>query len=376
MYDLEIMVPAELDVDKIYQRLNDFKKWGLQKHEESRIKIYFMVSANNSQERISEFCENWPSNIDVKAIETPYRHVSQRIMYYYSEIIQPDTARWYMRVDEDSMTDIRGLMSSLNSWFDWNRDYHITGEVSGGIEDIEYQILKRLGYQSWYKDVKEQHFDVCAPVHEIEISITSNSAIQRIFSEPSCRELFKIRREFPESQGDHTFAWAARMVKIYPQCVYFLTREADFANFSGYGGYKHHIHDTSRERSPLVRWLEFASGENQELRNELTSTNYLLKWQNLQTALWIAFDPYGKISNIKNKVPWTATESFGIWGVSIDGNLTILPRDISLTREFGDGLYAPIEFRRTQFGFTSINSPRNFDLHATNANSKQGMKLL
>lgn len=382
MYDLEVMVPAELNSERIAQRLNDFKRWGLQNTDTTSIKLYFMVSEDTSLEKINTLSAGWPNNFDVKALITPYSHVAQRIMYYYSDVMQPDTARWYMRVDEDSMTDVHALMKSLESWFDWERDYHITGETNSGIEDTEYQILEALGYKYWYKDVRQKYFDQCAPLHEIEISITSNSAVKKILNKPVCRELFKIRQTIPDAQGDHTFSWAARMVKIYPQCVYFLTREAEFSYFSIYGGHIHHIHDISRERSFLIPWIESTSSkENQKLRAELTSKKYLLRWKNCGTPLFISFNPAGKIETI-NTNSWQgepkkpARESIGIWNITKNGTLTIFPRDTALSRnKIGD--YITIEFEQTSLGFNSTNSKFDFELTSEDIISPTGrIKIL
>ena len=57
-----------------------------------------MASRDNPKNQLEK---NWPKDFDVQVIITPFEHVAQRIYWYYATIMKPDTAKWYVRIDED-----------------------------------------------------------------------------------------------------------------------------------------------------------------------------------------------------------------------------------------------------------------------------------
>ena len=247
MYDLEIACPADANVKHILDRFTDFKKWGFLNIGNTKIKLYLLASSDNNELLL---ISGWPEGVDVEVIITPYKHVAQRNYYYYHKIIKPDTANWYIRLDEDSMTDIGGLMKTLDKFFDPERDYHIAGTVHIESDETEMTVLKALGYSSWF--THESNY----PPHEHEISITSNAAIKRIFSNRATQKYFKLRLEFASGPGDQGLCYCARMSKIHPYQSNFLTHEPNICQFSIFGGPYHHIHWISKDQNPCIsNWM-------------------------------------------------------------------------------------------------------------------------
>lgn len=251
MYDLEIIVPAEL---RFIQRFNDFRKWGLLNIGDNKVKLILAASSGNDTK---DFIDGWPEGVDVEIIETPYVHVAQRIYYYYDSIIKPDTARWYMRIDEDSVTDIDGLMNNLNQLFDHNKEYHITStSINYDVQPVEREIICSLGFGYWYDH------PALSPPHEWEVSISSNAAIKEILNNVKAKHYFKIRKEKPTGYGDHGLCFCARMAKIHPTPVKFLSIQPELVNLSIFGGYLNHIHWISRDKNACVlEWLECESDD-------------------------------------------------------------------------------------------------------------------
>lgn len=243
MYDLEIIVPAETNSPLILERFEDFKKWGFQNIGNTKIRLILLASFDNDP---SCLIDGWPEGITAETIVTPYKHVSQRIYYYYSSLIKPNTAHWYMRVDEDSMTDIGGLMANINGLFDPDREYHINCDTSNNIESIEYNVLSNIGYNWWF--THEETY----PCHDYEVSITSNAAINRIFKNPDTYNYLNLRQEFAEGHGDHGLCYCARMSKIHNTEVEFMTREPFITKFSMFGGYLNHIHHIAKDQNPCI----------------------------------------------------------------------------------------------------------------------------
>ena len=314
MYDLEIIVPAETNNQMIIERFDDFKKWGFQNIGNTKIKLILLASNDNKPDCLMS---GWPNGIDVETIITPYKHVAQRIHYYYSELIKPDTAYWYMRIDEDSMNDIGGLMKNLEVFFDPDREYHMGGEIEYGEEETEKQVLSFLGYKHWFRHESDY------PPHEHEASVTSNAAIKRIFSNPATKQYFTKRLEIEDGVGDHGLCYCARMSKVHAIKVNFLTREPAFCKFSLYGGQYNHIHWIAKDQNPCIfNWLNIIDKTKLELfsnkkflfidsnKNEDENYNALVKLNKNQS-----------ISIIDEKEDSDRRPK--LWGVNKEGNLNV-----------------------------------------------------
>jgi hypothetical protein len=330
MYDLEIIIPVDLSNEIIAKRFEDFAEFGFFNYEKLNIKLFLMASNNTKEEDLKSLEKKFPETFDISSIITPYRHVAQRIMYYYSDLIKQDTAKWYMRIDEDSLTDLAALMKNLENEFDHTRDFYIVGEVNRDISDIERKILYFLGYKCFYDKI-QGHDLRDAPAHEFEISITSNEAMKRILNNENCQKFFQIRKEFAEGVGDHTLCLSALMEKIYPISVRFLTYHPNATQFSTFGGVHNHIHHISFDRNPeFLRWLRSTkNGSNEELVKEITSDEnlYFLNWYGRSDKSWIKFEKNGRIEKVMNKTDFRK-EIVGIWAINKNGQLTVFMNEL------------------------------------------------
>lgn len=306
MYDMEILVPAE---SNLVQRFLDFKKWGLRNIGDYKIKLFLAAAYDNNLEI---FESGWPDGIDVEIIKTPYKHVAQRIYYYYDTVIKPNTAKWYCRIDEDSINDIGGLLKNLEIFFDHEREYHITGDLNWDVQDVEKRVINQLGLQHWYRNPDD------TPPHEYEISVTSNAAIQRILANETAMKYFKLRKEYAEGYGDHGLCFCARMVKIHPTTVKFLTVRPELSKYSEFGGQFNHIHWTGRDKNPCVLdWLDSMTPEKEEPFKNVT-----FMWSNTDNnhRKWVTLNPNNIIEEIF--LYNDHKQSIGLWSVTSDGKLT------------------------------------------------------
>jgi hypothetical protein len=240
MTTFEINVPAETSSEKVMNRFHDFKKYGFQNIQDQKINLYLLASKGNKQ---LDLMEGWPENVTPYFIETPYSHVAQRVFHYYAEVIQPNRADWYIRLDEDSMTDIGGLDQILQERFDPNREYHLGGHINYDSQAVDRSILSVLGYDNWYRGCD-------TPGHEVEISITSNPAVERMCNNPDSMSYFQMRKEFAEGWGDQGMCHALRLAKVHTIHTRFMTHDPDIFNFSIFGGMRYHIHHISRDQTP------------------------------------------------------------------------------------------------------------------------------
>jgi len=298
MHDLEILIPADVGKENIEKRFEDFKKVGLLNINDYDIKIVLATPPTNSD----SLAENWDQRLTVEILKTPYHHVSQRIAYYYSDYVNPDNSRWFMRIDEDSLNNIDGIMKKLDSMYDHNGIYHIVAETEGDIHPIEAKILEGLGFSWWWENngVLE---------HEWEISITSNFAMKSIINHDLCKKFLKIRQEIPTGYGDRALSYCARMLKIYPMRSVFLTKNPEILDFSIFGGIRHHIHEISHERNNVLLnyfKLFFDSEKDSNYSNQFCILK--LEWNNFSEVIQLH----------PNKIVLCNKEKFGLW--SSDNN--------------------------------------------------------
>jgi hypothetical protein len=252
-YHFEIALPVDTDIRKIKKRIDDFKRHGLQNHENFRIKLFLLASTNNKRE---DSADGWPSNFDVTHINTPYHNVAQRIYHYYLDIIQPNKADWYLRIDEDSITDLEGLRENLQRGYDPEREYHITSKLNWDGSDIDEQILDNMGYDWWYINCHCRRGSV-SPPHEQEVSVTSNKAIARVCESGVAREYLEKRIKISGGYGDHSLCHMLKMNKVHPHEAFFLTHEPQFFNQSIFGGVFNHVHWICHDRTPeAIKWLD------------------------------------------------------------------------------------------------------------------------
>jgi hypothetical protein len=307
MYDLEIIIPAELNDEKIKRRFEDFKKYGFKNDITKKIKIFFMASHDNKQEDIEELKQGWDKNFDIEVIVTPHKHVACRIMHYYTNYMNPESARWYLQMDEDTMTNIKLLIKKLDEEYDYTGLYQMTGSLMRQISNTERRILEQIGFAHWYNGEP--------PDHAYEMYITSQAAMKKIKDSPDCTQYFKIRELFPEEYGDHGLGHAARMVKVYTLVSSFLAPNARFLEY--FVDYNFlHIHEISRDRTrEIFQWLDLTEGQKDQKPEILNFTKkYFLSWRN--EKYWIAFKENKEVVNIDNRI-------VGVWGSTPTNNLTI-----------------------------------------------------
>ena len=136
-------------------------------------------------------------------------------------------------------------------------------------------------------------------------------------SNPSVKTYFLTRKEFAEGYGDHGLCFCARIAKIHPTKVPFLTREPELCKLSIYGGKLNHIHWTGRgpgDKNPQIcDWVELTYLNKRD--DFFVDKKFLLLKPGL--SFFATFGGKGAIhSNLNNKL-------LGIWGTTKDNKLTI-----------------------------------------------------
>lgn len=251
-YDLGVVMPV---CGKFLDRLEDFKKYGLVNIKDRKIILYLVLS----NDHIEGLELGWDKNITVRIVENDCPNYISNIYRFYAQLEQVE-ARWMTKVDDDSCTDVDGLLSNLDEFYDSDRDFYLGASLANfkaaleGEEGTLYpEYAHMLGnYKRFAPSLK----------NEIECGVVSCTAMKRILAEKRSLDFIKFRSKFYGGYTDCVISIAAAMIKIYPLDCPFLTHLPLLNNFSLVGGVFNHIHLISRDIVGENFYWERASKEN------------------------------------------------------------------------------------------------------------------
>lgn len=152
---------------------------------------------------------------------------------------------WLLKIDDDSCTDIGGLLYNLDKFYRSDESIYLGSSVQplvGGSPErpciVEY--AKELG--EYANIVEFLH-------HEIECCLISNKAIKTILGNSQVNSMLLKRTKIEYGATDVFLAFCSAVAKIYPVDCPFLTHLPLIENFSIFGGIKNHIHMISRDKA-------------------------------------------------------------------------------------------------------------------------------
>ena len=144
--------------------------------------------------------------------------------------------------------------------------------------------------------------------------------------------------------------FAARMVKVYPISVEFITHLPNILNFSAFGGGRNHIHQVAHDFHPeIISWIKLIDGgSNPELEHEITNNSYFLNWwEDHRDSIWtwVTFNKNGRLE-INQIHQENNKENIGIWGFTKNGEITLFMTENYYLNK------VPVILEKTEFGFT------------------------
>lgn len=330
MYDAEIIIPITsksikrrpqyylpLALCDYKKRFLDFKKYGLLNTKNHKI-IVKLLTCNDNFSNL-ELLEGWPEGVTAKKIECPSTHPAAKIAHYYGNLTSWRHANWFMKLDDDSCTDIAGLMKNLETYFNPEKEYFIASELHKNNTDIEQELLKSLGH-NW----------ILGASHEWELSIISKIAIKTITDNSSAREFLTRRSKIDKGFGDCLLNFAARMSKIYPCDVGFISHLPKIGDFSLFGGIYNHIHFVSYDYNGNYQNYLAKSVENRicppDIWEKLENKNYMFLRNGSEFIGYFKFSLDGRLIGSMNP-----NES--LWDFE-DNSINFYNKEIKLTTKF------------------------------------------
>jgi len=244
MYDLEVIIPVTTCSFKYSQRLADFKKYGLLNTGSHKIILRILTGNEN----IDNIDKDWPPNVTVDIINCERKDincnnvVSKLYAYYFDrDVSEWKSSRWFMRVDDDSTTDVKELINTLDK-YDYKKEWYFATEYLEGDTKIEVDLMKSMGYEDLFP--KGQKL-----LHELEACVLSQAAAYKIFTNPEARSVIEARIPISKGWTDICLAGAAQLAQVYPINAYFLSGHPYVGDFSLFGGSLNHIHFVASDKN-------------------------------------------------------------------------------------------------------------------------------
>jgi len=185
MYDISFILPVSSSIGRdtfrkevnYSERIDFFKKYGIMNIKDKKVKIFLLVG----NEEIKNIKEGWAC--DVEIIKCEFQDAARKIYKFYLDLrdITINESRWFMQIDDDSITNVNDMIDRLDS------DYKIEDLIN--ISNITPQKPARYLNSSMfkqfltsvnktsYKSILEK--DVYSYVkHGWECNILSNGALK------------------------------------------------------------------------------------------------------------------------------------------------------------------------------------------------------
>jgi hypothetical protein len=232
-YDLEVVVPV---CGRFSSRLDDYKKYGLVNIKNRKVLVNLIVSG----EKLKGLEEGWNPNLSINLINNSDSDYVKNIYKFYLTI-DPDkiSSRWFIRLDDDSCTDVDGLVSNLDLFYCWEHPYYL-----GHLKDFNNALMGEEGQlYPEYKHLLEEYSSFASLLkNEVECAVLSRTALSNILKNEKAYRLLKFRAGLEGGYTDAVLAVSSAIAKVYPIDCPFITYLPLINEFSLIGGVKNHIH--------------------------------------------------------------------------------------------------------------------------------------
>lgn len=249
LYDLEILLIVH-PTGHWLDRIEAFRRFGLLGGEGLRVRRVLLCDTYELDPALHS-PKAWPGIESVVVVNGPGDHPEPKIYHYYAHVLpaQGLQALWFLRVDDDSLTDIGRLVRHLDETFDWRDGLHLAGTINDDPQASYVEVIREIGGDRLLRGAGH-----CQFFHEWETSLTGYGAMQRILANGLAGEFLRRVAGIPRGFGDHCLTLAARLCGIPSSRVPSLTAQChleQFAVFSLGGDGFFHIHYLSLDNREI-----------------------------------------------------------------------------------------------------------------------------
>ena len=212
-YDLEFIIPVCFK-PKYLERFRYFAKKGILNIENHKILINFLVG----QEQMPDDSYSFPDNVEVRVIESELNHETSKLYDFYYNYKNFDQSKWIVRIDDDSFTNVSGLIKQLEI-INPNKEYYFIGQQTTGSMKVAIDILAKHNLLCKLYDHQ----------HEVEIAVISNEAYKNTIE--NYRDILKERSKIEAGYTDQLFCLLSKTLGIFPITMGFLTASPMVSGF-------------------------------------------------------------------------------------------------------------------------------------------------
>lgn len=234
MNDAKFVVLA---TEKNKKRLENFLEYCLE-NKSKKIECVFLLGPKNENSFAENIMEKYQTeNTKISIIRYITDEASFKRNGYFRDLDQDtvDNFKWLISIDEDSITNVDGLIDSLNDDFNENFPAYVCGELMNNFQREEFAVAELLGKTCWYEGGS-------GPTHEWEISCLNKKTMQMMINSELIKKVFTYRTRFLSGYGDHCLGFALKMLQIYPVQTSYITSSNKIYEHSLLGRKFHHTH--------------------------------------------------------------------------------------------------------------------------------------
>lgn len=230
IYDVEFVVPV---CSKYMDRIDDFKKYGLVNIKDRRVLLTLILSA----EQIEGLKEGWPEGVVPNAVENERPNFVSNVYRYFLD--SPKRSRWIVKMDDDSCTDVDGLLANLDEFYEWEEPCYLANcphTYKGPEASLSDLYKKHIGNNFVFLS------------NEIECSIFTNVTLNKIRENERSYKFLKERSDMTGGVTDVAMAHACFLAKIPVARFPFSSNLPLVQDFSLVGSHLNHIHLIKRNK--------------------------------------------------------------------------------------------------------------------------------
>jgi hypothetical protein len=229
-YDVNVMVLIH-NSGIFSSRIGWMKQLGLINLQTLKIHITLVASLGDG-EQMSELLEGWPMGTHVTVLEMASACPLPKIHSYYLWLRDSGlTARWHLRVDDDSVTDLFAMFTYAESRF-----------RGAPIHLMTSPLVDEIGPPLFSDFLARKKIILPSMAHEYECSMTSQSAMNAVLENEMTRCFLEETGEIFDAPGDRGLAIAMHMIGIPGAVNPIANKDFEKTAMTLAGGRLAHIH--------------------------------------------------------------------------------------------------------------------------------------
>jgi hypothetical protein len=241
-YDINVSVLVHCN-DRYVARAYAFLKHGLVNLGPYRVHA-LVIGSLGDRKHFDLLRKAAPKNIDISFLEMGSRFPVPKINGHYFWLFQSQLrARWHLRVDDDSITDVSALIQHVDTAFGKQPIHLMTSPCE-----------KEIGGPLFETFAKKNGFHLDCFIHEYESSISSSAAFQAVSTNQRAIDFMVITAKHINAPGDRALAFAMQLAGVPVAPNPRSTKDYN-SSFSLIGGQYYHIHYVNWENRTLQEFL-------------------------------------------------------------------------------------------------------------------------